>query len=57
MSLALEGCLMIVVPWVAGFALRSARLHRQGNPVRGVELSQRLAETFPFHIFAGVTGS
>ncbi|WP_417487117.1 hypothetical protein [Maricaulis sp.] len=48
---------MIVVPWVAGFALRSARLHRQGNPVRGVELSQRLAETFPFHIFAGVTGS
>lgn len=52
-----SGGLMIVVPGVAGFALWSPRLDRQGNPVRGVELSRRLVETFPFHVFAGVTAS
>lgn len=52
-----SGGLMIVVPGVAGFALWSPRLDRQGNPVRGIEMSRRLVETFPFHIFAGVTAT
>ncbi|WP_300542588.1 glutaminase A [Maricaulis sp.] len=49
-----SGGLMIVVPGVAGFALWSPRLDRQGNSVRGVEFSRRLVEDYPFHIFAGV---
>lgn len=52
-----SGGLMIVVPGVAGFALWSPRLDRQGNPVRGIEVSRQLVEHFPFHIFAGVTAS
>ncbi len=50
-----SGGLMIVVPGVGGFSLWSPRLDRQGNPVRGIEVSKRLVEAFPFHIFAGVT--
>ncbi|OLF75395.1 hypothetical protein AWH62_06125 [Maricaulis sp. W15] len=50
-----SGGLMIVVPGVGGFGLWSPPLDRQGNPVRGIEVSRRLVEAFPFHIFAGVT--
>ncbi|WP_295696429.1 glutaminase A [uncultured Maricaulis sp.] len=50
-----SGGLMIVVPGVGGFSLWSPRLDRQGNPVRGIEVSKRLVEAFPFHIFSGVT--
>jgi len=50
-----SGGLMIVVPGIGGFGLWSPPLDRQGNPVRGIVVSQRLVEAFPFHIFAGVT--
>ncbi|MED5548168.1 MAG: glutaminase A [Pseudomonadota bacterium] len=49
-----SGGLMIVIPGIAGIALFSPRLDRQGNCVRGIEFSRRLIEDYPFHIFAGV---
>ncbi|WP_339332663.1 glutaminase A [uncultured Maricaulis sp.] len=52
-----SGGLMIVVPGLGGFGLWSPPLDRQGNPVRGIEVSRLLVESFPFHLFAGVTGS
>ena len=52
-----SGGLMIVVPGIGGFGLWSPPLDRQGNPVRGIEVSRLLVESFPFHLFAGVTGS
>ena len=49
-----SGGLMIVIPGIAGIALFSPRLDRQGNCVRGIEFSRRLIEDYPFHFFAGV---
>lgn len=49
-----SGSLFIVVPGVCGIAIWSPRLDKLGNSVRGVELSKRLVETFPFHTYAGL---
>jgi glutaminase len=49
-----SGGLMMVIPGIAGIALHSPRLDRQGNCVRGIEFSRRLVEHYPFHVFAGV---
>ena len=49
-----SGALMIVVPGVAGFAIYSPRLGRQGNPERGVEFARRLVQAFPWHVYAPI---
>lgn len=49
-----SGAMFMVVPGVCGIALYSPRLDMLGNPVRGVELSKRLVETFAFHTYASL---
>jgi glutaminase len=50
-----SGTMMIVIPGVCGVGLWSPPLDSHGNPVRGVEFSRRLVDSFPFHVFAGTT--
>ena len=48
------GAVFLVVPRLMGVAVWSPRLDAVGNSVRGVELAQRLAETYRLHIYDGV---
>lgn len=49
-----SGALFMVVPGVCGIALYSPRLDMLGNPVRGIEFSKKLVETYAFHTYANM---
>jgi glutaminase len=46
-----SGVLCVVIPGVCGFATFSPRLDSLGNSVRGIDFCQRLAKSFPYHVF------
>ena len=46
-----SGALMVVIPGKMGIVIWSPKLDKYGNSVRGIEVCQRLTETFKFHLF------
>ena len=54
-----SGCLLLVIPNVAGICIWSPPLDEMGNPVRGIEFCKQFVEKthYKFHIFHSVTHS
>ena len=54
-----SGCLLLVIPNVAGICIWSPPLDEMGNPVRGIEFCKQFVEKthYKYHIFHSVTHS
>lgn len=54
-----SGCLLLVIPNVAGICIWSPPLDEMGNPVRGIEFCKQFVERthYKYHIFHSVTHS
>lgn len=54
-----SGCLLLVIPNVAGICIWSPPLDEMGNPVRGIEFCKQFVENthYKYHIFHSVTHS
>ena len=54
-----SGCLLLVIPNVAGICIWSPPLDDMGNPVRGIEFCKKFVEKthYKYHIFHSVTHS
>ncbi len=49
------GAVFLVVPRLMGICVWSPRLDAIGNSVRGVEMAERMAQTFRLHLYDGVS--
>jgi glutaminase len=49
------GAVILVVPRLMGICIWSPRLDAIGNSVRGVEMAERMAETFRVHLYDGLS--
>jgi len=52
-----SGCILLVIPNMAGICIWSPRLDSQGNSVRGIEFCKKLNNKMDLHIFHNIIGN